>query len=94
MDLLVPCAVEGRYVVVARMAAGPDLGTVQPAVSGAPAGGPVDLYAPLMTPREITLGTFEAKGGVLPVSFTLTGANPASKGHRVGIDAFILKPAQ
>jgi hypothetical protein len=93
MSLIVPCAVDGTYVLVARMAAGPDLGTVQASVAGASAGEAIDLYAPLMTPREVTLGTFAVKGGTLAVSFTSTGKNPLSVGPRVAIDAFILKPA-
>jgi hypothetical protein len=94
MDLAVPCAASGKYVVVARLASGPDIGTVHVSVGGAPAGDVLDLYAPAMTPREVTLGTFEAKGGTLPVSFVVTGKNPLSVGVRLAVDAFILKPAK
>jgi hypothetical protein len=37
---------------------------------------PVDLYAPLMTPREVTLGTFAQGAARFPSSFTVTGKNP------------------
>jgi hypothetical protein len=92
LDVVVPAA-DGKYQVVARMVTGPDLATVQPSVGGAAAGNPVDLYAPSETPTEIPLGLLEAKGGKLPISFTITGKNPNSASYAVGIDAFILKPA-
>jgi hypothetical protein len=93
LSLDLPCPVDGRYEVAARMATGPGFAVVQPAVSGAAAGGPIDLYAPLMTPREVSLGVFDAKGGTIPVSFTVTGKNALSKGLDVGIDAFVVKAA-
>jgi hypothetical protein len=75
------------------MAAGPGFGSVQASVDGQPASASVDLYAAQMTPREISLGTVALKAGPVPVAFVVTGKNPDSKGLDIGIDAFILKPA-
>ncbi len=88
--LQVPCAADGRYQVVARMAAAPGFGTVQFLVDGKPVGEPVDLYAPQMTPREVPLGPVGLKAGTTPFSMRVTGMNPQSKGLGVGIDALIL----
>jgi hypothetical protein len=93
LTLQLPCPADGKYEVVARMAAGPGFGSVQASIAGQPASAPVDLYAPLMTPREISLGTVSLKAGPVPVAFVVTGKNPDSKGLDIGIDAFVLKPA-
>ena len=93
LTLQLPVPADGRYSVVARMVSGPGFGIAQASLAGVPAGAPVDLYAPLMTPREVVIGTADLKAGHAPVMFSVTGKNPLSKGFDVGIDAFIVKAA-
>jgi|CZKI01.1.fsa_nt_gi hypothetical protein len=92
--LQIPCPAEGEFHVVARMACGPDQGTVQFVLEGNAVGGPIDLYSPKPTPKEFSLGTFALKAGTFPLTIKITGKNPASSGTVVGIDAFLLKPLQ
>lgn len=92
--LQLPCAAGGEYEVVARMVCGPTLGTAQFIVDGKPVGVPVDLFAPAMTPKEVSLGTLTLKPGANPLVVRAAGKNPLSKGQAVGIDAFILKAPQ
>jgi hypothetical protein len=92
--LQVPCRADGVYHLVARMVCGPDAGTFQFSLDGKAAGGPVDLYSPALAPREVSLGTFDLKAGLFPVSLRITGRNPASTGSVIGIDAFLLKPTE
>jgi len=92
LTLQLPCAAGGEFEVVARMVCGPNLGTAQFVFAGELAGQPIDLFAPEMTPKEISLGTLTLKPGPNPLVVRVTGKNPLSKGLAVGIDAFILKP--
>jgi Protein of unknown function (DUF2961) len=92
LDLELPSPADGKYSVVARMATGPGFGTVKISLAGQPSGDPVDLYAEQMTPKEVSLGQVDAKGGKIAVSIAVAGKNALSKGVDVGIDAFIIKP--
>jgi hypothetical protein len=94
LSLQVPCPADGKYEVVARLAAGPGFGIAQFSIGGQAAGDPADLYSRHMTPREISLGSVNLKRGPVPFSVRVTGKNPDSKGFDVGIDAFILKALQ
>jgi hypothetical protein len=94
LTLQLPGAAPGKYDVVARMVAGPGFGTVQFSMGGKPLGGPVDLYAPEIAPREVSLGSVDLKGGPNPIGVSVTGRNPQSKNFTVGIDAFLLKALQ
>jgi hypothetical protein len=89
--LQIPCTAGGQFEVVARMVCGPTLGTAQFIFDGNPVGDPMDLFAPEMTPKEVSLGTIALKPGANPLVVRATGKNPISRGLAVGIDAFILK---
>lgn len=75
--------------VKARMVTGPDFGIVRVAVGNGPYGPPIDLYAPLVTPREESIGASAGQPGGETVSVELVGRNPLSTSTRVGIDAFL-----
>jgi hypothetical protein len=93
MTLQLPCS-DGTFEIVARMVFGPYLGTVQFSIDGKPVGDPVDLFAPRVTPREVSLGTFEMKAGLTSLVVRVIGKDVLSTGFDVGIDAFVLKPPQ
>jgi hypothetical protein len=88
-----PCPAAGRYEVVARMVAGPGCGVVRFSLGGVPLGGDIDLYAPVVTPREVPLGTLGLGAGANPLVVTVAGRNASSRSDLVGIDAFLLKAA-
>jgi hypothetical protein len=91
MTLQFPCPAGGKVEIVARLACGPDLGTVQFAIDGNTAGDPIDLFDSKFIAREVSLGTFTVTPGITPLVVRITGKNALSKGFAVGIDAFILK---
>jgi hypothetical protein len=92
LTLQLPCPAGGEFEIVARMVTGPGLGTAQFLIEGKPAGDPIDLFAPKMAPREVSLGTFTLRPGANPIVVKVTGKNPLSKGIEVAIDAFMLRP--
>ena len=94
LSLQLPAAADGNYQVVARMVAGPGSGIVQFSAGGRPLGGPIDLYSEKWGPDEVVLGAAALKAGANPIEVTVTGRNELSKNFTVGIDAFVLKPAQ
>ena len=94
LTVQLPSPADGKYELVARLASSHGFGIVQFSLGGSPLGGPIDLYAPLMTPRQVSLGTVALKAGANPLSVKVTGKNEKSVGFNVGIDAFLLNPAQ
>ena len=90
LALQLPSPAAGSYDLTARVAAGPGFGVVQFELGGAPLGAPVDLYAPRMTPRQVSLGTVTLSPGSNPLTVRVTGKNSLSTGFNVGIDAFLL----
>jgi hypothetical protein len=93
LTLQLPSPADGRFEVVARVATSPGFGIVQFSVGGVPLGGPVDLYAASMTPREVALGTASLRAGDNPVTLRVTGKDERASGYHVGIDAFLLRPS-
>jgi len=94
LTVQVPSKADGRFQVTARMVTGPGFGVVQFSLGGAPLGGPVDLYSPAMSPREVPLGAADLKAGPNPVTARVTDKNPLSGNLTVGIDAFMLAPSR
>jgi Protein of unknown function (DUF2961) len=94
LNIQLPCADAGKYEVVARMVTGPGFGVVQFWDGPKPIGPSIDLYAPIVTPREVSLGTLDLKAGPNKLTAIVNGKNDLSRNFTVGIDAFILKPVQ
>jgi hypothetical protein len=94
LNFQLPNTAAGKYEVVARVVTGPGFGVVQFSDGGKPLGGSIDLYAPVITPREVSLGVADLKAGQNPVTVSVTGKNALSRNFTVGIDAFMLKAAQ
>jgi hypothetical protein len=90
----IPSAKAGKFELVARMVTGPGFGVVQFSGGGKPLGDSIDLYAPAIAPREVSLGLVDLKAGLNPLAISVTGKNPSSLDFRVGIDAFVLKGPQ
>jgi hypothetical protein len=66
----------------------PDFAQVQVLLDGAPAGEPIDLWAPIVLPTgPIPLQTSVLSSGVHRLTVRVLGRNPASTGHAFGIDA-------
>jgi hypothetical protein len=89
-----PSPAAGRYEVIARMVTGPGFGIVHFSEDGRPVGEPIDLYAPIVTPREVSLGMVDLKAGPNTLTVSVTGKNQLSRNFTVGIDAFVLKTPQ
>ncbi len=86
----------GRYRMLARFLKSRDFGIVQWSVNGAPAGPPVDLYAPeAVLTEETSLGTFELPAGQNRLGAELVGTNEESVSQRymLGLDYIRLEPA-
>jgi hypothetical protein len=93
LNIQLPCAEAGKYEVVARMVTGPGFGVVQFWDGPKPIGPSIDLYAPIVAPREVSLGAIDLKTGPNKLTAIANGKNELSRDFTVGIDAFILKPA-
>jgi hypothetical protein len=93
LSIQLPCPASGKYEVSAHLATSPNFGIVQFTLGGTPLGSPIDLYAPRMTPKEVSLGIVNLAAGANPLSVHVTGKNAHALGYDVGIDAFVLKPA-
>jgi hypothetical protein len=93
LNLQLPSAEAGKFEVVARMVTGPGFGVVQFWDGPRPVGPSIDLYAPIVTPREVSLGIVDLKAGQNKLTAVVNGKNDLSRNFTVGIDAFILKPA-
>jgi hypothetical protein len=89
--LQVPVSASGVYDVLARVATSPSFGVVQFGLGGNPLGGPVDLYAAVMAPKDVALGRTALVAGNNPIAVKIISKNPSALGYNVGIDAFILR---
>jgi hypothetical protein len=94
LTIPLPSKADGKFQVMARMVSGPAFGIVQFSLGGSPLGGPIDLYAPAVSPREVPLGAADLRAGSNPLTVRVTGKNPLSGNLTVGIDAFTLAPSQ
>ncbi len=90
----VPVSGPAEPQVSARMVTGPDFGTVRLRAGDQPPGPAIDLYTADMGVREIPLGRVSPQDGKVRVVVEFTAKNPSAKGALVGIDAFVVKPAQ
>lgn len=91
LTLEVPVAAGGVREVVARVVTGPAYGVVQFSHGGGPLGAPVDLYAPKVAPKEVSLGRVALASGPNRIGVKVLGKDIQSIGYNVGIDAFLLK---
>jgi hypothetical protein len=91
LTIQLPSPGDGQFELIAHMATSPGFGIVQFSLGGTPLGEPVDLYAPRMAPREVSLGKVMLTAGANPLSVRVTGRNSKAVGYNVGIDAFMLK---
>lgn len=81
-----------RYQISGWLTRGPDRGEVQLCFDGKPAGEPVDLYAPTVTPRSLRLlGRAMLKQGRTRLELRTTGKNPRSAGYAVGLSALVIE---
>jgi hypothetical protein len=94
VTLQLPAGAAGKYEVVARMVTGPGFGVVQFSLGGRTLDGRIDLYAPVVTPREVSLGVLDLTAGPNPITVSVTGKNALSRNFTVGIDAFLLRSSQ
>jgi hypothetical protein len=86
----------GQYRVFGRFLKAVDYGTVQLAINGHKAGGPIDFFHDgVVQTDEVPLGTFELHKGANQLSAVVVGANPkAVKQYMFGLDYILLKPAR
>ena len=86
---------EGRYQIAGGYGLDPSFAEFQLAVDGQPLGEPVDLYNPgVSTDPRIVHGAVDLTAGRHQLTFTITGANPAStlnQGHRISVDLLRLR---
>lgn len=89
----VPVEATGRYHLAVDVTNAPEYGIFQLAINGSPIGQPYDAYAPALTvDRRASFGTVDLGTGIAQLTVTVTGANPASAGRMVGLDAIRLQP--
>ncbi|WP_426247540.1 lamin tail domain-containing protein [Nocardioides sp. LHG3406-4] len=86
---------DGRYELSGAYMLEPTFAAFGVAVDGVPLGAEVDLYSPTVKidPR-IVHGAVDLTAGRHEVTFTITGANPASslrQGHRISVDLLRLR---
>lgn len=92
LTLSLPVKAAGDYELVGHFTRAGDYGTIQVAVNGKKAGPEVDLYSPTVSPSgPVSLGAVTLPAGNVPVTITITGKDPSSRGYLVGLDAFVLK---
>jgi hypothetical protein len=77
----------GIYQVTAGHVYAPDYGVVQWSFKGAPVGSKFDGFAPKVGSGGVcALGKLELAAGSNVLRVTVAGANPQSKGRKMGID--------
>jgi hypothetical protein len=94
LDLELPLNEDGKFAILARFRTLPSGGIVRLIVNGRNIDAPIDLWSPsaLGEPKEVSLGVVQLHVGDNPIRVQVIGANSASKGEDVLIDAFVLKP--
>lgn len=81
-----------RYQISGWFTLGPDRGQVQLYVAGQPAGEPVDLYAPTVTPeRFFPVGRPVLQSGRARLELRVVGKNSKSSGYVVGLSAIVVE---
>ncbi|HKE95545.1 MAG TPA: hypothetical protein VKB34_14625 [Povalibacter sp.] len=86
MAIHVPAS--GTYRLNLAMKAFPNRGQCQVSVNGTPVGFPIDSYAPTSAFVTLPVGTVSFdQTGAATISCEVTGANPASTGYELAIDA-------
>lgn len=95
LDLDLPVKAAGTYALSAAFTRAGDYGTIQLTLDGNELGKPIDLYEP--APRvihtgSVLLGTARLDAGPHTLTIVITGKNPRSTNHLVGVDWFKLTP--
>lgn len=96
VDLVLPVAADGNYILAASITKAGDYGIIQFLVDGKPVGKPFDGYNPeVVQIGPIELGTVRLKKGTAILRVEVVGTNPKSNGWRYlwGLDYLVLKPA-
>jgi hypothetical protein len=83
----------GTYRLSLAMKVFPDRGRCQVSVNGLAVGDPVDSYAATSGFATLPVGTVILGSGAATIGCDVAGANPASTGHEVAIDAIQLEEA-
>jgi tetratricopeptide (TPR) repeat protein len=84
-----------RYRISAQFSKGADFGQFRLLIDGMPVGQPLDGYSPrIVASDEIVLGDFSFEAGERELVFEITGRNPESTGHVVGIVRCIVTPLE
>jgi len=82
----------GVYELIANFICAHDYGIHKITVNATPLPEPFDFYAPNITARKVTLGTFNLNSGVNRIEFECLGKNrAATDGRMLGLDYFLLK---
>jgi hypothetical protein len=90
-----PVEEKGRYEVKARFTAAPDYGIADVSMNGAEAKSGLDFYAPGVTAQEeVSLGVHSLEQGDNTLALEVTGKNPESTGHMIGLDYLVLHAAE
>jgi len=83
---------EEEYDVDVYFSKGPSNADVQVASAGKILG-VLNGYSPIVEPGgKVSLAGIKAANKALPLEFTVAGKSPRSKGHDIGLDAFVLRP--
>ena len=87
IELSVRVPEAGTYQVTAGHVYAPDYGIVQWSLKGAPVGSKFDGFAPKVASGGVcALGRLELVAGANVLRASVAGANPQSKGSKMGID--------
>lgn len=82
----------GTYEVTGYFTRGDEYGKLRLLQGDRPVSPEINLYDPFVSPTvPVVLGKVQLKAGANPLSLLVTGKDPLSKGHLIGIDAFVLK---
>ena len=87
----------GPHNVTLYATRAPDFGTLRFLINGLPATQDFDGYAPKVMPSgPVSLGTFEAREGILVIRVEVAGANSAATGAKYffGLDCLVLEDAR
>nr|CAA9288718.1 FIG01075363: hypothetical protein [uncultured Armatimonadetes bacterium] len=92
--LTVPVEVKeaGTYDLTVLLPRSWDYGTYQVELDGRAVGGPQDLYAAVLTPREVFVPGQRLAAGRHLLRFVNKGRNEKSPGHYFGLDGVVLTP--
>ncbi|MDF2440743.1 MAG: hypothetical protein JWN98_1727 [Abditibacteriota bacterium] len=94
LQLSLPAPATGEYNLTGYFTRAPDYGDFRVLVNGQPVGNVVKGYAAGVEPTgPVSFGRVRLQAGANPIAVEITGKQPLSQGHLVGIDGFLLTPA-